>query len=173
MFCLRIHLWLHVNILEVLFQVDFEFFFAHSTWTQINNFWCLSQSFTFLKPIFFIQQSVCKQKHETNFVYIKNSELSISLIIRLPKVCLTIRNTSMKHSKYQKWKNKIQNCLKCDHATSIYAYTIYVIDTCTHVIFWFRVDTILPELSLWCCHFWERCDWNYFNSSNKQSCWDR
>lgn len=93
-------------------------FFAHSTWTQT----IFSQSHLHFWNIFsFIQQSVCEQKHETNFVYVtKNRDLSISLIIQLPKVCLTIRNTSKKHSNYQKGTNTIYNCSKCDHAPSIF-----------------------------------------------------
>lgn len=91
--------------------------FLRSFDMNTNNF--QSEPFTFLKHFFFY--SVCEPKHETNFVYVtKNRDLSISLIIQLPKVCLTIRNTSKKHSNYQKGTNTTYNCSKCDHAPSIF-----------------------------------------------------
>lgn len=100
--------------------INWFLFFAYSTLTQTIFSVCQSH-LHFWNSVSFIQQSVCEQKHETNFVYVtKNRDLSISLIIRLPKVCLTIRNTSKKHSNYQKGTNTIYNCLKCDHAPSIF-----------------------------------------------------
>lgn len=109
--------FIYVYICVYIYQNSSWFlFFAHSTQT------IFSQSHLHFWNIFsFIQQSVCEQKHETNFVYVtKNRDLSISLIIQLPKVCLTIRNTSKKHSNYQKETNTTYNCSKCDHAPSIF-----------------------------------------------------
>lgn len=100
--------------------INWVLFFAYSTLTQTIFSVCQSH-LHFWNIVSFIQQSVCELKHETNLVYVtKNRDLSISLIIRLPKVCLTIRNTSKKHSNYQKGTNTIYNCLKCDHAPSIF-----------------------------------------------------